>query len=76
METDKYEKLNKWLRFDLTKIDNIEIEGIDWNDAHDFCDAFISSADYKGVPMTESELDDLNDNHNDFVHEQVLNWIY
>ena len=61
---------------DLTKITNIEIEGIDWKDAHDFVDAFISSADLNGVPMTDKQLDDLNDNHSDFVHDCVLNSIY
>ena len=56
---------------DLTKIDNIEIEGIDYNDAHDFCDAFISSAEYKGRVMTEEELDEVNDDHG-FVLEMVM----
>lgn len=27
----------------------------------DFCDAFVAEADYDGEPMTEEELDQLND---------------
>ena len=61
---------------DVTKIDNIVVEGIDYNDAHDFCDAFITSADLDGVEMTDKQLDDLNDNHADFVYNAVLNFIY
>jgi len=45
---------------DLTKIDNVQMDDIDFNDAPDFVDAYISSADYNGVPMTEEELDELN----------------
>ena len=60
---------------DLTKIDNIEIEDINWNDAPEFCDAFIVLADYDGVPMTEKQLDEINDN-TDFVHDSVNKFIY
>ena len=60
---------------DIKKITNIVIEGIDFTDAHDFCDAFISSADYKGVPMTEKQLDLINEN-SDFVYDATLNYIY
>jgi len=60
---------------DLTKINNIQIEDINWNDAPEFCDAFIASADYKGVPMTEKQLDEINEN-TDFVHDSVNNFIY
>jgi DNA-binding ferritin-like protein (Dps family) len=60
---------------DLTKIDNIEIEDINWNDAPEFCDAFIASADYNGKAMTEKQLDEINDN-TDFVHDAVNKFIY
>jgi len=39
----------------------IDIEGIDGRDYPDFCDAFVAEADYDGEPMTEEELDQLND---------------
>ncbi len=60
---------------DLTKIDNIMIEGIDHTDHPDYCDAFISSADLDGVEMDDDQLDDLNENHADFVYDAVLNFI-
>ena len=53
------------------KITNIEIDGVDMADYPEFCDAFIAAADYNGDPMTEKELDKLNKDHSDFVHEQA-----
>jgi len=63
------------MKFDLTKIDNVTIEGIDHSDYPDYCDAFIAEADYNGVPMTDQELDELNEN-SDFVYEQTIKSIY
>lgn len=68
----KWEKLTA---LDYSKIDNIEIDGIDTNDYPDFCDAFISYAEYKGKPMTDKQLDRLNQD-SDFVYEQVLKRIF
>ncbi len=61
---------------DLSLVDNILVDGIDWNDYPDFCDAFISSADYNGNEMSEELIDKLNDEYPDFVYEQVVNAIY
>ena len=47
--------------FVIDVLDDIEIDDIDMNDYPDFCDAYISSASYKGVELTESQLDELND---------------
>jgi hypothetical protein len=58
-----------------SKITNIEIDGIDTKDAPDFCDAFILSADYNGVPMTDDQLDEINEN-SDFVYDKVLDSLY
>lgn len=60
---------------DTTKINNIEFEGIDYKDAPDFCDAFISSADYDGKEMTEEQLEVINEN-SDFVHEELYNYLF
>ena len=60
---------------DYTKIDNIEVDGIDTNDYPDFCDAFISSADYDGKAMTDAELDLLNEDY-EFVNEQVQKHLF
>ena len=54
------------------KIDNIEIDEIDPRDYPNFCDAFITSADYDGKPMTDEQLNKIN-NDNDFVYECVNN---
>jgi hypothetical protein len=55
---------------DLNKVDNVGIDGIDMADYPDFCDAFISSADYDGVKMTDEQLDQLNDD-SDFLYDCV-----
>jgi hypothetical protein len=60
---------------DYKKIDNIEVDGIDTKDYPDFCDAFISSADYDGVEMTDEQLDVLNED-SDFVYECVQNHLF
>ncbi len=60
---------------DKTKVDNIEMEDIDHADAPDFCNAFIASADINGRPMTDRELDILNDD-SEFVYESLMNYLY
>jgi len=60
---------------DYTKINNIQLSGVEVKDYPDFCDAYIESADYDGRPMTEEELDELNDDR-DFVHQQVWDWLH
>ena len=60
---------------DYKKIDNIEIDGIDIKDYPDFCDAYIVSADYDGVPMTDEQLDEINDD-GDFQYECIMNDIH
>ena len=63
-------------KIDFKLISNVEIEGVDFNDYPDFCDAFIASADYDGKPMSEEMLDEINDVHYDFVHECVYNHLF
>ena len=60
---------------DYKLIDNIEVDGIDTKDYPDFCDAFIASADYDGKPMTNEQLDELNED-SDFVYECVQNHLF
>lgn len=60
---------------DLTKIDNIQIEGVSSKDYPDFADAYIVSADYNGKEMTERQLDEINENQH-FVNIQVLKSIF
>jgi len=56
-------------------IDNVEFDNIDYTDYPDFCDAFISSADYNGIEMTEEQLNELN-NDADLVYELLTNYIH
>lgn len=44
-------------------------------DAPDFVDAYISYATRNGVPLTDEELDELNED-SQFVYECVINRIY
>ena len=56
-------------------INNVDVECVNMDDYPDFVDAFISSADYRGEPMTEEQLDILNED-GDFIYNAVLNQIY
>jgi hypothetical protein len=56
-------------------IENIELDGVDVSDYPDFCDAFISSADYNGIPMTDEQLDVINEDY-DFIYECVQNKLF
>lgn len=82
--TPEYLEYMKWMRerdqairdsLDYSKIADVVVDGIDFRDAPDFCDAYIASATYDGRPMTEEELDALNDDPY-FVSEAVIKQIY
>ena len=60
---------------DYKLIDNIELGGIDFDDYPDFCDAYIQSADYCGEPMSERQLETVNENR-DFVYECVWSYLF
>jgi hypothetical protein len=64
------------MTINLNLIDNVVVDGIDYNDYPDFCDAYIAKADYKFQPMTQEMLDDLNTDYRDFVHEQVYSHLF
>ena len=55
-------------------ITNVEFEGIDYSDSPDFCDAYIVSAELDGVPMTEEQLEALNES--DLRYELLMDYIY
>ena len=54
---------------------NVVFEDIDYNDYPDFSDAHIVSADFDGEPMTEEELEVLNDN-GELVYELLEAYLY
>ena len=57
-------------KFNYFLITNVVIDGVDYRDYPDYCDAFIDSADYDGEEMTDKELDLLNDDY-ELVRELV-----
>ena len=61
-------------KLDYNLIDNIEFDGINHDDYPDYCDAYIVSADYDGVEMTEEQIELLNDNR-DYVYEKLINYL-
>lgn len=61
---------------DLKYIDDVEIDGIDYRDYPDFCDAFLVSATYKGRQLTEQELEHVQESNPDWFYEQVEQCIY
>ena len=54
-------------------ITNIEFDGIDTKDYPDFCDAYISSADKDGKPITNEELENLD---SQFVYDELMKHIF
>ena len=60
----------------LKDIDNITFEDIDMKDYPDFCDAYVSSADMNGWPMSQEELNDLNENYGEWVYEKLIEYLF
>lgn len=60
---------------DYSKLEDLDLDGIDYNDYPDFCDAYICGGYYEGRELTEEELDQLNDDRG-FVYELVQDRIY
>lgn len=63
------------INLDYAKISDVEVDGIDTADYPDFCDAFITYAEYDGKEMTDEQLDALNED-GDFVYEAVQNYLF
>lgn len=63
------------MKINYNLIEDVEVDGVDFQDYPDFVDAFISSAIHNGKPMTDEMLDELNEDH-DFVYESVTNSIF
>ena len=61
----------------MRKICDIEVDGIDYADAPDFCDAYICSATWSdtGKALTEAELDKVNED-GDTVYQAVQDQLY
>jgi len=64
------------MQLNLSQIENMAFEGVDFSDYPDFVDAFLVSADINGRELTEEEVDYLNDEHYEFVNESVFDSIF
>ena len=60
---------------DYKKITNVVLDGIDSDDYPDFCDVYIVSADYDGEPMSEDQIDKLNED-SDFIYTKIEEFLY
>ena len=64
------------MTIDFKLIDNVVVDGIDYKDYPDFCDAYITAADYNGLPMLDEMIEVLNYDYTDFVLEQVYSRLF
>jgi hypothetical protein len=61
---------------DISKVFDVELDDVDSKDYPDFCDAYVShamveSAHSAGRELTESEYQEISDDHSDWVQEQA-----
>ena len=63
------------MKIDFKKVEVLEVSDINHYDYPEYCDAYISEANYDGNPMSDDMLDEINDNHLDFVYQQVWAFI-
>lgn len=63
------------VKLDYSKIEIVEIDGIDHKDYPKYCDAYISEATVDGVEATDAQLDEMNDN-SQFRYEAVWDSIH
>ena len=60
---------------DYSKISNVVVSNIDMEDYPKFCDAYIEKADYDGIPMTDTDLNTLNEDMG-FINKCVIKQIF
>ena len=63
------------MKIDFKKVEVLEVSDINHYDYPEYCDAYISEANYNGNPMNNDMLDEINDNYPDFVYQQVWAFI-
>jgi hypothetical protein len=56
-------------------ITNVKFEGIDHKDYPDYCDAYIVSADYNGVPMNDEQIEELAQDTG-LVYDLLIEYLY
>jgi hypothetical protein len=73
---DNQDEIDFPRKIDLSKIDNIEFDDVEMDDYPDFANAYILSADMDGIPMTDEELENLNENYSGFVYEKLFDKLF
>ena len=63
------------MELDKSKISNVIFDGIDYEDAPDFCDAYIVSAEYDGEEMTDEQIYFLNEDMY-YIYQKLIDSIY
>ena len=59
------------------KVVDLEVDGVDSRDYPDFCDAYFSSGCYEdGTPLSDDELDRLNDLAADVLWEMAFDRLH
>ena len=59
------------------KVVDLEVDGVDSRDYPDFCDAYFSNACYEdGTPLTDDELERLNDLASDVLWEMAFDRLH
>ena len=56
------------------KVTSVEIEGVDFNDYPDFCDAYFSYAEFEdtGEPLNDEQIEELNNLYPEVVNEMAF----
>jgi hypothetical protein len=63
------------MELNKSKISNVKFDGIDYEDAPDFCDAYILSAEYDGEEMTDEQIYFLNEDMY-YIYQKLIDSIY
>ena len=57
------------IKFDINQLDDIMIGDVDMKDYPDFCDAYVESASFKGIELTDQQLEELN------MSDETREWV-
>ena len=44
----------------ISQLQDVELDGVDFKDHPDYCDAYLAGATLNSVELTESQLDEIN----------------
>ena len=53
----------------IGQLEDVELDGVDFKDHPDYCDAYVESALFNGVELTDEQLDELNDS------DETRSWV-